>query len=75
MFSINAPPAEVKGKAPAVKQEPAVKPEVKQEAKPVDGPVSKWTLVDYDDDSAAFPASMYGFSSPPFETPATCCLI
>ena len=46
VFGINAHTAEPK---------PEPKVEIKQEAKPAVGPVSKWTLVDYDDEAAAAP--------------------
>ena len=67
VFEVNAQPADVKGikleeggsiLGPAIKVEP--KAEVKlEEKKAVDGPVSKWTMVDYDDDSSAFPGDMW----------------
>lgn len=63
IFASNAQPADIKDVkvpeggsilGPAVK--PEVKAEVKQEEKKqVEGPVSKWTLVDYDDEASAFP--------------------
>ena len=71
VFAVNAEPAEVK----VVKIEegasvlgPAVKPEVEQEVKvepkkPVEGPVSKWTMVDYDDEDSAFPGVRSSFQT------------
>ena len=46
---VRADPVEASIEAP----QPAEKPKPKS----VDEPVSKWTLVDYDDESAAFPRS------------------
>ena len=46
VFGVNAHAAE----AP-----PEPKVDIKQEVKPAVGPVSKWTLVDYDDEAAAAP--------------------
>lgn len=66
VFALNALPAEVTEQKPEisapalghVKAEIAdeVKTEEKEEVKqPVEGPVSKWTMVDYDSEAAAFP--------------------
>ena len=48
---VKADPVEASIEAPRPAEKPKPKP------KPVDEPVSKWTLVDYDDESAAFPRS------------------
>ncbi len=62
IFAVNNPPADeveggaATGVAPASVLGPIAPPpkeEKKKEVKTVEGPVSKWTLVDYDDESAA----------------------
>ena len=69
VFAVNARPAEIKQikreeipvLGPAMKAEvkPEPEPEVKKEVKkPIDEPVSKWTMVDYDDEDSAFPGVM-----------------
>lgn len=53
--SLEAPaPEDTKSEEP---KDAEAKVEIKEEAKPkpTEGPVSKWTLVDYDDESAAYP--------------------
>ena len=64
---MNAQPAELKKEEPLPVLGPAATPEVKSEAapevkqevkKPIDEPVSKWTMVDYDDEDSAFPGVM-----------------
>ena len=67
MFAVNAQPADnnaVKTEEDTpdqkldVKADAEHKPkmEIKQEVKqPIDGPVSKWTMVDYDNEDSVFP--------------------